>query len=332
MNNLLHMNSIIYMTDEYLKIWAGYDGAVPLSIQLEGGSGVFKVTMLIKKIIRTDNLFEAYTPYGYGGPLLIEGNEKSCFPFEKFLDELKSRNIIDAFIRFSPFLQNHKYFPLSAIELNRYTVSRRLGKASFEKLIRGFSKGTKWAIKKSINLGVKVSVINGEEIAKTDIDNFYKLYFQNMEAVKAEDYYFLTKKCISDHFLYLRKNIDLFVAKLNNKWIAASLFIKDDKMCHYHLSASDREYSKFYPADRILFEAIIFYGNERKEILHLGGGLSLSKDDPLFKFKKKFGNEINKFYIGKVIVNDKLYNTLRVENKIRNSRYFLINDALEKKQ
>lgn len=330
MNNFLDRSSI-YITDEYLRIWSEYDGAIPLSLQLKEEGRIFKIMLLIKKIIGTDDLFEAYTPYGYGGPLLIEGDENGYFPFEKFLDELKSRNIIDAFIRFSPFLQNHRYFPISVIELNRYTVSRKLEKTSFEKLIRDFSKGTKWAIKKSISLGVKVSVINGEKVTQTDVDNFYKLYFQNMKVVEAEDYYFLTKKCISDHFLYLRKNIDLFVAKLNDKWIAASLFIKDDKMCHYHLSASDREYSKFYPVDRILFEAIMFYGNEGKEILHLGGGLSLSKDDPLFKFKKKFGNEINEFYVGKVIVNGELYNKLRVENGIRNSKFFLINDALREK-
>lgn len=321
----------IYLDDNYVRIWEEYDQAIPLKLILKGNKGIFKIVMLVKKIVGTNDLFEAYTPYGYGGPLLLEGNESSYFPFEKLLDELRRRNIIDAFIRFSPFLQNHKYFPPSTIELNRYTLSRRLKKVSSEELIRAFSKGTKWGIKKSISLGVSVSVINGNKITQTDIDNFYSLYIQNMKVVGAEDYYFLSKECISNHFLYLRENIDLFIAKLGDKWIAASIFIKDDKFCHYHLSASDREYSKFYPVDRILFEAIIFYGNEGKEILHLGGGLSLSEDDPLFKFKKKFGNEINEFYIGKIIVNDKLYYTIRIKNGIENSRYFLINDALRKR-
>jgi len=321
----------IYIRDNYIKIWAQYDNAKPLRIVLKNNKTVFEVALLVKRIIGENNLFEAYTPYGYGGPVIVEGNQYVEFPFEEFLNELKRKSIVDVFIRFSPFLKNHIYFPENVIELNRYTISRVLSKMPYNEVIKTFSKGTKWAIKKSIKCGVNISIINGKDITQMEIENFYKLYYQNMRAVNATDYYFLNKQCIKDHFAYLGDSIDLFVAKLDNKWIAASLFIKDDKMCHYHLSASDKRYSKYYPVDRILFEAIVFYGNEGKKLLHLGGGLSLTKDDALLKFKKKFGNIINEFYIGKVIVNEKLYKELRIRKGITDSKYFLINDAIERK-
>lgn len=325
----LHMESI-YASDDYVKIWAKYDKATPLSIELEGHKGVFKIMLLTKNIIGEEDLFEAYTPYGYGGPVLVEGRKDTKFPFSEFLCELKNRNIVDVFIRFSPFLGNRKYFPSSIIELNRYTVSRNLKRASSNEIIKSFSKGTKWSIKKSLASEIRVSIISGKEVTDSDISSFYELYIQNMRNKGAEDYYFLSKQCIRNHFAYLGGNIDLFVAELNNKWIAASLFIKDDKMCHYHLSASNREHSKLYPVDRILFEAILLYANNGKEILHLGGGFSLSKDDLLFKFKKKFGDRINEFHIGKVIVNEKLYKEFRVKNGIEDSKYFLVNDAISR--
>lgn len=325
------MIEYVYISNSYLKIWANYDKAFPLRISLEGDKGDFEVVLLARRIYGENNLFEAYTPYGYGGPVLIKGGRDAVFPFEKFLNELKRRNIVDVFIRFSPFLKNHKYFPENAIELNRYTASRALSKMSYNNVIKTLSKGTKWSIRKSANCGVDISIVNGKDIRKTEIEEFYKLYSQNMKVVNATNYYFLNTQCIKNHFVYLGDNIDLFVAKLDDKWIAASIFIKDERMCHYHLSASNKRYSKFYPVDRIMFEAIVFYGNEGEKLLHLGGGLSLSEDDPLFNFKKKFGDTINEFYIGKLIVDNKLYRELRATKGIKNSKYFLINDALERK-
>lgn len=321
----------IYISDNYIRIWAQYDKARPLSILLKDNEGIFEVELLVKRIVGEDNLFEAYTPYGYGGPVIVEGNQYAEFPFEKFLNELKRRNIVDVFVRFSPFLKNYKYFPVNIIELNRYTISRALSKMPYNNVIKTFSRGTKSNIKKSMNCGVDISIINGKDITQIEIEYFYKMYLQNMKVVNATEYYFLNKQCIKDHFAYLGSSIDLFVAKLDNKWIAASLFIKDERMCHYHLGASDKVYSKFRPVDRIFFEAIVFYGNKEKKLLHLGGGLSLTEDDSLFRFKKKFGNIINKFYIGKVIVDKKLYRELRIKKGITNSKYFLINDALKRK-
>ena len=321
----------IYVSDRYVKIWERYDKATSLRIVLENDKAVFEIVLLVKRIVGEDDLFEAYTPYGYGGPVLIQGSQDATFPFEKFVYELAKRNIVDVFVRLSPFLKNQRYFPMNILELNRYTVSRTLSKMSHNDVLRTLSKGTKWSIRKSINCGVDISLMNGKDIGKTEIANFHKLYSRSMKVANAADYYFLNRECIKNHFAYLGDNAHLFVAKLDGRWIGASLFMRDERMCHYHLAASDRNFSRFYPADRMLFEAIVFYGKEGKELVHLGGGLSLSEDDSLFRFKKKFGNTINEFYIGKLVVKNKLYEELRFKKGIRNSNYFLINDALERK-
>jgi len=321
----------IYTSLNYLKIWGEYDNAEPLELLISSDKGVFKISLLYKKINSEGEIYESYVPYGYGGPILIEGKEDATFPVELFLLELRKRNIIDCFIRFSPFLSNHLLFPQELIELNRYTVSRRLESLSKEDLLKSLSKGTKWSIKKSMDLGVKVLILNGIQINPIDLENFYNLYYNNMKLANADDYYYLNYKCVENHFKYLGNFIDLFVAKVKDEWIASSIFLKDDSIVHYHLSASDYRYSKFYPVDRILFEAINFYGNEGKQLLHLGGGLELDLSDSLLNFKMKFGKIVNEFFISKVIVDEKLYKYLRAKNKIENSKYFLINDALKRK-
>jgi len=321
----------IYRSLNYLKIWGEYDDAEPLELSIASDKGVFKISLLCKKIDLKEEIYESYVPYGYGGPILVEGKEDAIFPVDLFLLELRKRNIIDCFIRFSPFLSNHLIFPKKLLELNRYTVSRNLAKLSREDLLNSFSKGTKWSIKKSIDLGVNVLIFNGTQINPSDLENFYKLYYNNMKFINADDYYFLNLKCIENHFKYLSNSIDLFVAKVGNEWIASSIFLRDDDIVHYHLSSSDYRYSKFYPVDRILFEAINFYGKEGKKLLHLGGGLRLDMSDSLLNFKIKFGKIINEFFIAKIIVDEKQYEHLRIKNKIENSKYFLINDALKRK-
>ncbi len=326
------MKGTIYTTEEYVKIWAEYDNAKPLILELKDDKAIFKIALLIKNILGEVNLFEAYTPYGYGGPVLIEGNNDPKFPFDRFLKELESRNIIDAFVRFSPFLDNQKYFPPQYIELNRYTISRHLEKTTPEAILKTFSKGTKWSLRKSMFSDITVSIINGKEADEEEVNNFFKLYSHNMNRVDAEEYYFFNKQCLINHFIYLRDNIDLFVAKLDNKWIAASIFLLDDEIIHYHLSASDYNYYKLYPVDRILFEAILYYGNIRKKFLHLGGGMSLNSNDSLFSFKKKFGDIMNEYYIGKLIISENAYREVQANNGIESSKYFLINDSLNRKK
>ena len=322
------MEKTIYVTDSYIEIWSIYDNAIPVRIILKTTNAIFQVDLIVKKINGENDLFEGYTPYGYGGPILIEGNKNTKFPLDEFLNELRKRNIVNVFIRFSPFLENHKCFPSFLKELNRYTVSRTLKKTSHDETIKTFSKGTKWSIKKSIGSKVKISIVNGKAITENQINNFYDLYFLNMKNINAGNYYFLNRQCIKNHFAYLKNNIDLFEVELNNEVIATALFITDDKMCHYHLSACDKKYCKFYPMERILFEAIVFYGNQGKELLHLGGGTALEQSNPLFMFKKKFGDFVNEFYIGKLIANEYLYGKLRTEKNLNDSKYFLINDAL----
>lgn len=320
----------IYLSHEYLNVWADYDNAQPVQLELNNNNSTFKLCFLIKPVPDFPDYYEAYSAYGYGGPVLIKGNPEVTFPFQKLMNKLSEMNIINMFTRFSPFLENQQYFPKDLIELNRRTVIRNLYPVdSIAELLKTFGKGTKWALKKSLNSELQIDIIRGTEVTPHHIKNFYRLYYENMKQKEAQSYYYFSEKFFEKNCLLLKDNITLFAAVLKGKWTAASLFLSDKSSAHYYFSSSDRAFYKYYPSDRIIFEAMIYFGKLGKKFMHFGGGNSLSEEDPLFKFKSKFGDKILDFYISKLVVKKEIYDKIRIEKGLTNSKYFLINDALE---
>ena len=107
-----------------------------------------------------------------------------------------------------------------------------------------------------------------------------------MRSTNAEDYCYFSKEFFLNHFETLKSNCDLYLVKKDDEVVAGSLFLKDTRFVHYHFSAANIGYSKFQPIDFLLLKAIFDYGNDRKQFLHLDGGLSLDDND-VFKVQKK---------------------------------------------
>jgi len=105
--------------------------------------------------------------------------------------------------------------------------------------------------------------------------------------------------------------------------------LDDLGLIHYHFSGFNRKYSKYQPMELLLSEAILRYGNLGKNILHLGGGISIEGSDGLSKFKSKFATNKLKFYISKIIFDKEKYYKLREKYKVLNSEMFLIKDAID---
>ena len=68
--------------------------------------------------------------------------------------------------------------------------------------------------------------------------------------------------------------------------------------------------------------------NNKVDIVHFGGGNSNEENDSLYLYKKKFSKDYYDFYIGKIIVDNNIYNKLinywDLNNKIEKfNNYFL---------
>ena len=91
------------------------------------------------------------------------------------------------------------------------------------------------------------------------------------------------------------------------------MFMCGDEYMHYHLSSTNPEFYS-YAANNLILATAIEYGREQGlKWLHLGGGLSSSEKDNLFKFKRNFGrtdSNLKDFYLGKAVFMPEIYDKL----------------------
>ncbi len=136
-------------------------------------------------------------------------------------------------------------------------------------------------------------------------NEFIRIYRENMNRVKAEQYLYFNDAFFDSVFNNLP--IIQFVVFKQEIMIASFLCLLKNSYLHGYLSASREEYLKFKPNNLLYDEVINFcYNNDVKKI-HFGGGRSNSEDDSLLKFKMNFSKSTADFYIGKKIHNKKIY-------------------------
>ena len=325
----------IYFEKNYLEIMAYNDKAEYkiLKIILKNNSEIY-LPFLLKKI--SNNIYEAYSAYGYGG--FYSNNSKSMklelknnwTEFENFM---RNDNIIDLFLRNSPFLANYDFVPEKFNEFNRTTFIRKLKPYNnLKEFTKNVKQKLRWSINYAVKNGLKIEFRRYGDLEKNELLGFYQIYTKVMNYRGADDYYFFKLKFFENHFYLLKNNCELalIMEKGNNKIIGGSIFLLDDLgLVHYHFSGFNRDYSKYQPMELLLSEAILRYGNLGKNMLHLGGGISIEDNDGLFKFKSKFATNKLNFHISKIIFDQEKYNKLRNKYQVLNSKMFLIKDAVE---
>jgi len=190
-----NINVPIYFTENYLKIIADNDKSEYkiLKIILKDSSEIY-LPFLIKEIDK--NIYEAYSAYGYGGFHSNNYNNKvlklelksNCKEFKNFM---KDNNIIDLFLRNSPFLLNHDFVPEKFNEFNRTTFIRKLKPYNnLEEFTKNVKRKLRWSINYAIKNGFKVEFRRYGDLEKNELSDFYRIYTEAMEQNEADNYYF----------------------------------------------------------------------------------------------------------------------------------------------
>ncbi len=303
----------IYYTRQYCKMGELTEGGEAQLFVYETKDNV-ALYPYIRHIVdyKKDNsrFYDIETAYGYGGPVIKSDDCIFERAFETaFLEYCQQENIIAEFIRFHPLLGNEKIFKEKIQILhNRMTVSIDLEKHIDEIWMHDISTQNRNTIRKCMKSGLEV------EISK-DYDEFLEIYNQTMRKVRARDFYFFEKKYYDE--IINNSNFVLLRVRKNAETLAAAIFMKYGDYFHYHLSGSRKEYLNFAPNNILLWEAIKYAKREGCKEMHLGGGLTDSPEDSLFRFKKKFSSNCKHFYIGKRVHDQKIYEKLikRWENE-----------------
>lgn len=319
----------IYFETEYGKLCELVDGGAFEKFVLETEFGTVQ-NMFIKRpvpfLLNATQYYDIVTPYGYGGPIIQNASDKERLLKEyaqAFAKYCSDNNIVCEFVRYHPIFRNYADFEtVYETVFSRHTVGTNL-KDYADPVQSEFSKTARREVRKAGAAGIVCTIILNPD----NLDVFRKLYEETMVRNNAGDMYFFPDEYYQMLTTTLKNGVLEIQAQYEGETVASEIYFITGKVMHAHLLGSNQ---KFLDVDggAILEATAARWGKENGfAYIHHGGGRSSAEDDPLYKYKKKFGKNTEfDFYIGKKIWNPEIYNQLvalrKEKGEITNPEYF----------
>lgn len=298
----------VYFYPEYYSLYQNYGDGIAQCFVFEMDGNVVLYPFLKNPIsplgYKLDKeYYDIQGAYGYNGLIASTDDDGFIAAFWKEFDVYcQENNIIAEFMRFHPLLNNQKLASLKMKTFySRHTVALDL--TDDDIWMHQIGSKNRNMIRKAEKEGVTI-------VESDDYETFRKLYDRTMTDLHAEDFYFFPPSYYEEYKQTFKNNSLLCLAMLDGKVIAGSMFMFSDDYAHYHLSARDREYSRYAANNLILWYAIQKARERGCKWFHFGGGTTGEEDDSLLKFKKEFSKSLCEFWIGKRIHNKEVYDSI----------------------
>lgn len=302
----------IYHTANYYKTWIEHEQAKAFCFYARIEDKVFIYPFFLKSIEGyglDKQYYDIFTAYGYGG-VLTDGDPgiREIFEFNGiFNDWCSDNNVVAEFLRQDP-LHCH---PVRDIEFQHVRFNIYASKTGEYEIP---DESARRKVKKAIKSGLTAEIDKELET----MDDFISLYKLTMERKGMDKFYNFTSLYFNNIIEYLKDYTTLINIKKGNITIASLIVFIYNEIANFHLGASDFRYMQYRMNDLLTKEAIDYCISKGCKIINIGGGTTVNPDDPLFAFKKKFGNLIKPVRIGKRIHNPDIYQYLVNEWEKRN--------------
>jgi hypothetical protein len=257
-----------------------------------------------------NNYFDLQGAYGYNGPV---SNSTDVEFLQKFGEELtlyfKNKRIIAEFIRFCPVIQNQNYlnYISPVYTLDNVMIDLRPGLDYIWE--KSFDRGVRKAIRKSEGNGLEFKMFNGFDIDKKLITSFLNIYRLTMDRNKADNYYYFSPDFILSLVKKLAENCLMAFVLKDNIVITAELILHNQEIAYGFLGGTDSDYYDLSPNSFLRYQLIKSLIEKGITKYSIGGGKS--KDDSVYSYKKSFSRYLDsRFYIGRKIHNETVYNTV----------------------
>ena len=264
--------------------------------------------------------FDAVTPYGYGGLVLLsERRQPSDSDVPALLNALQhwcnECSVISCHIRLHPLLEQTQW--LDATRFQDHTAS-----LCFRALTTGIDL-SKWD---SANQRIaemdenrrtrlnrarrRLRVLwSGSGIPMAEaLRLFRQVYEHRMGQVHASPYYYFPEEYYTA--LGERTNLGVALAWLGEELVGGQLFLADRQFAHYHLGGANENGLKFNSSTLLINAGAEWAREHGCRLLHLGGG-----GDGVFGFKKSFGGPIFRYHTLDMIPEKSVYTNL-VETRL----------------
>lgn len=315
-NILARYQHDIYHLPACVDIFASQEDGVVTGIEVKDSDLQMFFPVIMKNLNsvseKYNNYFDAFSPYGYPGPLCSSSDYHAI---QKLLltyrEEGRQRGFVSTFLRLHPHINPYLLWSLAVdgcadiylVEHGR-NVYIDLAKSK-EDIFRSFRSGHKEVVRKLQRLNYKVIINDWSYYLK-----FQEIYTQAMLVLNASPYYLFDQHYFLN--LYNKMCDKMILAMVLNEKdfpVAGALFFVENGIVQYHLSGSDANYKKWSPNTLLLHDVIMYAKDIGANIFHLGGGLG-GKEDSLFGFKSGFSQDTKQFATLRIIHDRDKYNEL----------------------
>lgn len=321
----------IYFLPEYACLYEKHDNAKFVKEEFSNQNGTVYNLFLKKKInvlIDGKEYFDIYTPYGYGGPVIINSDKGQREQLiEDYVNYHKNwcveNHVVTEFIRFHPLIRNDLVFnERYNVEFVRKTVATNLIDYG-DPFMNEFKKSCRQKIRRAKREGMEVVF----DFSGATIEEFYNIYQSTMDRNDAREYYYFDITYFNKMFELLKGHVFIANVELEDKTVASGVYMHYGKYLHAHLSGTYPDYLKLSPATLLRSEVTRWGLENGIHYFHHGGGTTNSKDDGLYRFKKNFAKHSDyEFYVAKNVWQEDVYRELvdkfLLNKKVIDNNYF----------
>jgi hypothetical protein len=252
---------------------------------------------------------DATSVYGYAGPISSHAEVPTDIT-KRFQAALAARlhdmRVVTLFSRLNAFLpQSHVLAGIGECQALKHTVSIDLTlppetqRASYRK-----------KYKEAVNKLRRLEWTCIQDRDGVYLDDFVRVYHETMRRVDAEPMYFFP----AAYFRQLREveggNCPLFVCLQEGHVVCGGIFLACGGILQYHLGGTADDALKLAPMKLLVDEVRLWATAAKMNVLHLGGGVSASPDDPLLHFKLGFSDRVDDFSVWRWVLDPDAYGRL----------------------
>lgn len=297
----------IYMNHEWGKLQEKKEDGKSYLFKYESEAGRIEYAFIIREatVINGETFYDIVTPRGEGGPLILKKSSDDLVrlfdaEFDRFCQK---QRIIAEYVRFDPWNTDETLFSeVYNISEHGYSYCHRLQEDFF---MTQYSSKRRNQIRKAINCGIRVEINKDKEKLLYLLD----LYNFTIKKHNISDYYLLDLDFLISYFDILKDQVYLGIAYLEDKPIAAAMFLYGGDIFHYHFSASHPDYTNLNAISLLLMEAAKMGQSQGCKLMDLGGATPGSGLE-MFKKSMTKSDEIYPCYVGKKIRNKSIYDNL----------------------
>lgn len=252
-----------------------------------------------------DTYYDITTPYGYGGPVIVYGEDSEELLkdyFQAFHDYCISQRIVSEFVRFHLFesdkIREQYYGEVSL-------VGAHIVKPLFDPLKTDMSSDVKRSLRKAEKLGMTIHF----DITGAHIDQFMDVYCDMLRRNQASSYYYFDREFFDSMHNRLKGKFVYVSAEIDGKIISSRLAIYGSRYGFGFLGGALKEFFHTQATTVVDYHILEFLKKQGCSYFSFGGGIN--SNDGIYNYKRKFNrNGDHPFYLGKKVHLPEVYDRL----------------------